>query len=518
MEGIRFDPAPGIVEPLIDTDLSPEMPEEMSVLPKPAIAPPRFQFEGLPRKYRAKAAYEIARLKQESADRDADSVIQGTYLQDLRAELSQTEQGREALRRQMEAQAPRMPNAMPTVNAGEGLAALLAGLLGGDWNQASRNALAQAGSREGRAYDQEAADFERSQKLLGLDYGEAADKEDQLRRLIQQFQLAQEGARSDAEQAKIEHGYKLEEIEAQNKARIDLADMKTPEGVYRQLLPLVGRDEALRLATGTLNLAAAKAEDVPENRATQNRRVEESARANKAKEKIAAANLDLRKLSIELPHKDRQAALEARIAMFHEGQDNQFKRQYMGHMFSLSKIAAGKSVTDAESKSMGKMYEKLKSSLKTAEINANAARRTVFVLEGSLDPDDPKLAKARMDAIDAETKKDAIESELLATEDALRGIEREVTVDYSNVLAPKVGNRPVQRMQGGFAPLRPDVSGLPGISPEAKAKAKPKGNPLVLGGLDLNELLKRPVPKKPAAKPKAGTVQGKTGAVKWRFK
>lgn len=516
---IRYDPAPGMIGPLVQTDLDPSMPDEMSVQPQPVFAPPKFQFEGLPRKYRAKAVYEIARQRQESADMDADTVIQGTYLEDLRKELSQTRAGREALRRQMEAKAPRMPDAVPQTSLGESLAALLTGLGTGRWNDAAGTAMGSAQAREQRRYAQESQDWQQGQRLAEMDYGAAAEEEDALRRLIQQYQTLQEKARIDRSQAETEQRYRLEQIAAQNEGRVQLADLKTPEGVYRQLAPLVGHDEALKLATASMSLSAAKAEDVPLNRETQNRRVDESVRTNKAREMISQKNLDLRKLSIGLTHQDREAALNARIAMFHEGQDNMFARQYKGHMYSLSRLAAGQKLKDAEYGSMSKMRGKLETDLAKAEREYDVSQRTLSALKGlPSSPESAKaLEKAAMDALEAEAKRDAIQSEIDATDAALTGWD--VKADYSNILAPKIGAKPrasapAPLAGNGYAPMPVAVpQGTPTVKPETPAS---KTNPMVLGGIDLMKLLGTKPPAK--SKPKAGTVKSNSGNVRWRFK
>ena len=517
---IRYDPAPGMIGPLVQTDLDPSMPDEMSVQPQPVFAPPKFQFEGLPRKYRAKAVYEIARQRQESADMDADTVIQGTYLEDLRKELSQTRAGREALRRQMEAQTPRMPDAVPQTSLGESLAALLTGLGTGRWNDAAGTAMGSAQAREQRRYAQESQDWQQGQRLAEMDYGAAAEEEDALRRLIQQYQILQEKTRIDRSQAETEQRYRLEQIAAQNEGRVQLADLKTPEGVYRQLAPLVGHDEALKLATASMSLSAAKAEDVPLNRETQNAKAAEDARRNRAKEKLEARSLDIRDYAAKTSHADRQAAVAARLRMFYDGESNDFKKMYANHANRLALKAMGGTIGSADAAAMDKTLAKLKESYRKADVEYQAKQARVSALESiSDDPaNDPDVRKARLNAVEAMAVRDAIGSDVSQTEDALAGIERTVEVDYSNIFAPKVsGSRRPPPMGGsGFDPLRPDVSGLPQVSKEAKAKAaqkaQPKPNPLLWG---LEEALSG---KKPPAKPKQGVVKSKSGTVRWKFK
>jgi len=490
VDAIDYSAAPGIVQPLIPHDpLTPDatMPESMSVGYESPVVKPVLPFENLPRQYRAKAIITKAQQEQEGEAADADAYMNAKYLADLQKQLEQTREGRIALRNALSTPAPQMPQTNTPVNTGEAVAGLLGGLIGHQWPQSMNTVQGMANQRGQRDYAQQMQGYSQQQGLVGMDYKQSLATEKDLQDAIDYANAMEADQAFKGQQSKLDRASREKIAATGAQGRIDVAALKTPQGIYDQLAPLIGHDAALRLATSQLekdlqaaNLSGAKAADVPQARASVNAKIAEEARNHRAIEGIQTRGMDIRQIAEQHSHEDRQKALDARWKMFNIGQAGINQRAYANLASRMAIAKAGGKLTDADMKQAQQTYGKLKTGYDTAKRKEQAATQTYQQLTQMGGDVDPKtLKKAHLDMIEASNQRAAFETDLNAAEDALG---KDLTppgdlnmLDFQQLNQVLGGPKP---KSNPYAPLNPlsGPIGPPPSSPRQQPKKRTTGS------------------------------------------
>lgn len=433
----------------------------------PDVPVPAFQFESVPRPYRAKAAFKIAQQTQQGEADDADAAIQAKYLQKLQDDLMATRQGRDALRAKLGELAPRMPQTQAAPNLGESLAALLTGLAGHQWNQAAGVAASQAQARQQRDYQQSIQDWRQSQNLGSMDYRDALAKEKYLQGLID------EAVSSDAEQQNRlellkQQGQQAKDLEqVRQQGRFQLADMKSPDAMAQRLVES-GFDPqtAWDVALSAQKLALERAKAIPVQLDQGQQKIDETNRRNKAVEGIQKRGLDIREYAAKTSHEDRVRAANQRYELGRLHETGLTQRGYQNHLDRVSKaIVGGVALSPEDAKALRKTYDQLNGQYKKAQRDVDAAYSTLedFTAMGA----DPKQIDAQKIAyVKAKNVRDAIGSDLDAASDAIG--KQGPTAQANNAMAEIMGEI--------------NLGGIIGWGKKQVPAAKPKSKPSQKGG------------------------------------